>query len=403
MCADALIKRGDPPNPMENNKQTNSNNGQGGSQSLPPRSADEAVDLINNLLQQRLVKEALEISDQSIRSWPNDVALLSTCALLAKNIGRTVASLELLKRAEKLGSESAMLQRQAIIDETAPYWHFRMMNDEVRNQAYDAALKHYVKADSIVLDIGCGAGLLSMMAARAGAKHVYACEVHELMHHQAEKIFKDNGFQDSITAIRQVSTQLKVGKHLPEKADIIVAEVFDTGLLGEKALSTFEHAREHLLKPGGKILPKKASVQAVLIESDLLHKESIVHECNGFKVEGLNELSPSYIQARLDAYPHKVLSEIQTVAEFDFHQSHLKHDIETIEIEPQTDGLAHAICFWFSLDFGHKNTLSTGPENEWNCWMQAISAFESPIPLTKGQLLSIDVHKTSDRISFKAK
>ena len=386
---------------MGNHKQINeilrTNNAKG----PPIYSATQAVQEIENLLQRRLLNQAISLADQAFRKWPSHIALVDKCAQLANHSGRTLAALELLKRAERLGSKKATRQRQAIIDQTAPHWHFRMMNDEIRNQAYDSALRQHVTPDSIVLDIGCGAGLLSMMAVRAGAKHVYACEVHELMHHHAEKIFKLNGYQNKISTIRQVSTQLKIGQQLPEKADIIVAEVFDTGLLGEQALSTFEHAREHLLKPNGKILPCKASVQAVLIESDLLHRESIVKQCSGFKVDSLNELSPSYIQARLDSFPHVILSEVKTIGGFDFQYGPITEKISTIEFTAQTSGAAHGVCFWFTLDFGNQVLLSTGPENKWNCWMQAISTFETPIKLSQGQKVKIDATQTRDRISFK--
>ena len=55
----------------------------------------------------------------------------------------------------------------------APRWHFDMVQDSLRNEAYEAAiaqaiqLKKAVSDDPVtVLDIGAGSGLLSMMAAR---------------------------------------------------------------------------------------------------------------------------------------------------------------------------------------------------------------------------------------------
>lgn len=52
--------------------------------------------------------------------------------------------------------------------------HEEMLKDEVRTLTYRNAIyhnKHLVK-DKIVLDVGCGTGILSMFAARAGAKLV---------------------------------------------------------------------------------------------------------------------------------------------------------------------------------------------------------------------------------------
>lgn len=51
-----------------------------------------------------------------------------------------------------------------------------MLKDTVRTLAYRKAIvdnKHLFEG-KIVLDVGCGTGILSMFAAKAGAKHVYA-------------------------------------------------------------------------------------------------------------------------------------------------------------------------------------------------------------------------------------
>ncbi len=56
--------------------------------------------------------------------------------------------------------------------------HQEMLKDSVRTRTYmQACLNNKEQfAGKIVLDIGCGTGILSIFAARAGAKHVYGVD-----------------------------------------------------------------------------------------------------------------------------------------------------------------------------------------------------------------------------------
>jgi 2-polyprenyl-3-methyl-5-hydroxy-6-metoxy-1,4-benzoquinol methylase len=57
--------------------------------------------------------------------------------------------------------------------------HEEMLKDSVRTGSYRNAIvnnKHLFK-DKVVLDVGCGTGILSMFAARAGAKHVVGVRI----------------------------------------------------------------------------------------------------------------------------------------------------------------------------------------------------------------------------------
>jgi type II protein arginine methyltransferase len=74
-----------------------------------------------------------------------------------------------------------------------PRWHFAMMNDEGRNQAFNAAIRNSVTSDSTVLEIGTGAGLLAMMAAKQGAT-VFTCESIPQLASLAEEVIQHNGF-----------------------------------------------------------------------------------------------------------------------------------------------------------------------------------------------------------------
>ena len=71
----------------------------------------------------------------------------------------------------------------------------------------------------VVLDIGCGTGILSMFAAKAGAKHVYAVDMSEIAD-TAREIVRANGMSDVITVIKGNIEELQ----LPvDKVDVIVS------------------------------------------------------------------------------------------------------------------------------------------------------------------------------------
>jgi len=80
--------------------------------------------------------------------------------------------------------------------------HATMLTDKVRTSSYASFIlgTPTVFNDAVVLDVGCGTGILSMFAARSGAKRVYAIEASDIAK-RAEEIIKDNGHDDVITYV----------------------------------------------------------------------------------------------------------------------------------------------------------------------------------------------------------
>lgn len=58
------------------------------------------------------------------------------------------------------------------------------MQDEVRTEAYRIFIEENpdVFKDKVVLDVGCGTGILSMFAARAGARRVFGVDQSNIIY-----------------------------------------------------------------------------------------------------------------------------------------------------------------------------------------------------------------------------
>jgi len=142
--------------------------------------------------------------------------------------------------------------------------HEEMLKDTTRTRAYQRAIMDNPGdfKDKIVLDIGAGTGILSIFAARAGAKHVYAIEFAEIATF-AREIIRKNGLEDKITVIKGKMEEIT----LPvPKVDIIVSEWMGYFLLYESMLDSVLWARDKYLNVGGKMLPDRAQLYIAAIE-----------------------------------------------------------------------------------------------------------------------------------------
>lgn len=104
-----------------------------------------------------------------------------------------------------------------------------------------------------VLDIGCGTGILSIFAAKAGAKHVYAVDNANIIHH-ARVIVANNHLSDKITLLQGRMEEIE----LPvQEVDIIISEWMGYFLLYESMLDCVLDARDKYLAQNGLIFPDK--------------------------------------------------------------------------------------------------------------------------------------------------
>ncbi|GAA6014374.1 hypothetical protein JCM10207_005440 [Rhodosporidiobolus poonsookiae] len=137
--------------------------------------------------------------------------------------------------------------------------HEIMLKDRVRTEAYRDFILHPANASrfagKVVLDVGCGTGILSMFAAKAGARKVYAVDASNVAY-KAMRNVKANGFEGTIEVLKGKVEEI----NLPEKVDVIISEWMGYCLLYECMLDSVLYARDKWLAPGGLMVPSQTSI-----------------------------------------------------------------------------------------------------------------------------------------------
>src|SRR5688500_20340766 len=96
----------------------------------------------------------------------------------------------------------------------------QMLADASRMEAYSAALQRAVKPGLVVLDLGCGPGVVALLACKLGARRVFAVEPDNVIQLAREAAIA-NGFDDRIEVFQNLSTDIT----LPERADDMISDL----------------------------------------------------------------------------------------------------------------------------------------------------------------------------------
>jgi type II protein arginine methyltransferase len=282
-----------------------------------------------------------------------------------------------------------------------PRWHFEMLNDEQRNDAFERALAKVITADSRVLDIGSGTGLLAMMAARAGAGSTVSCEMVAPLAELAREVVARNGFAGRVSIMGRKSTEISVGDGMPERANLLVTETVDCGLLGEGIVPSITHAKANLLTADARIIPRAASVYAILVESRRLRGLNCVSRSAGFDVGLIEQYKTlNYFPVRLAAFEYEALTEPFEVFTFDFERGQILPARRRIPVPVTRDGAGHAFVFWFDMRLDEEISISNEPGSTTH-WEQAIQCLEEEVAVRAGDVLQIGVEHDCCSIVFE--
>ncbi|XP_038067767.1 protein arginine N-methyltransferase 6-like [Patiria miniata] len=277
--------------------------------------------------------------------------------------------------------------------------HENMVRDESRTQAYRKAIMQCsdLIKDKVVVDIGCGTGILSCFCAKAGAKRVYAIDASSIIE-QAKLVVKENHLEGVVQLISGKAETVD----LPEKADILVSEWMGHFLLFEGMLNSVVVARDRFLKKGGLILPSKCTLFVAPMDCKRMYDRRITFWSSTKKTYDLSMecMIPFAKKNLLNSVRRE---DIPSDTVMDPGQPFYDLDINTVTIEDlnRVEGSFQMTCdrttnltgiaVWFDAYFEapSKDTvvLSTSPFSPRTHWNQAVLYREEGLPVQKGDVI----------------
>lgn len=144
---------------------------------------------------------------------------------------------------------------------------YRCLADEERTLAFKAAIEVAVKPGSVVLDVGTGSGIMSIFAARSGARKVYAVEVGKYLSKISKQIFAESEFAEQIFPLQIEARNLNLD--LIEKPDVVICEQITTGLIGEPQGPVINALkRSGIVDAQTALIPAEFSTTVALVHAD---------------------------------------------------------------------------------------------------------------------------------------
>eukprot|EP00039_Didymoeca_costata_P026851 m.16820 g.16820 ORF g.16820 m.16820 type:complete len:496 (+) comp5813_c0_seq1:39-1526(+) len=316
--------------------------------------------------------------------------------------------------ADELRTDAAKVKVKSVAKEDSdPYFssyahfgiHEEMLKDEVRTLSYQNAMykNKTLFANKVVLDVGCGSGILSMMAAKAGASLVIGVDNSEIIE-TTKKIIQRNGLSEKITLIRGKVEEIT----LPvEKVDIIISEWMGYFLLFESMLDSVIFARDKWLTPNGTVLPDRCTMHVEMLSDNKRYNEKVNFwdSVYGFDMTPMREHVLDEVDIAV-ANPESVCSEASTINDIDISSA----VVDKLEFSApfslkstkagRIEGLLVYFDTFFAKNCENKIEFSTGPHATPTHWKQTIFYFKKTVQLNEGEVLTgkLDAKRSKDNI-----
>lgn len=271
-----------------------------------------------------------------------------------------------------------------------------MTGDRARMIAYGDALRRAVRPDSIVVDLGAGAGVMTLLACRAGARHVYAIEPNDAIE-MARALVRANGLSERVTFVQALSTDVT----LPERADVIVSDLRGSLPLLGHHFAAIADARERLLAPGGTLLPLSDELRVAPVRDPELHKKLTrpwIEELDlewGPLIDSLGNTT-----SRDPVKPGALLAPPETWARIDYATVRDPTVRGAASFTLESTSAVHGLAIWFDATIDERATYSNAPGRADSVYGHMFLPLRDALVVSPGEALEVALRAVLVRDSY---
>lgn len=270
--------------------------------------------------------------------------------------------------------------------------HLEMLQDNVRTEAYRRAIHEVVRPGDRVLDFGCGTGVLSVFAERAGASRVYALDRSDMLS-AATLIFLENG----CTRIEPIFGDGEAVE-LPSDVDVIVSEWMGHFLFAERMLEPLIRLRDAFFRPNGRVIPARCSLHASLVVARSYFEDLSFLGTRPYGIDfaAIGDL-PLQEVGVLRMCPEDLSPETCCIGTLDLATITETPRLLHGTLVSREGATVFGVCGWFEAELAPGVTLSTSPFAEQTHWLHFHFPFRRPLDVRPGAPIEIDIQVVRQR------
>lgn len=265
------------------------------------------------------------------------------------------------------------------------HFYGQMLADAPRMDAYAAALRHAIRPDSVVMDLGCGPGVFALLACKLGARRVYAVEPNNVVG-LAREVAAANGFADRIEFFEKLSTEIA----LPEPATIIVSDLRGVLPFFQQHIPSIIDARKRLLARDGVLIPRRDVLWAAVVEAPEQYAELVSPWQDQFDLDlsaATRHITNTWRKSHIKS--EQFLTEPVCWSTIDYYEVDSPDVRAEISWRAARKGTAHGFAVWFDSELIDDARFSNHPAAPRMIYGQGFFPFSQPVEVSEGSRIDL--------------